>query len=164
MFFWQGASPPAALLARRMWRSNIAASARRMSQSDIAARQYAPTPYAGAARNARRGFAPDPTKGRSPFGIPQYFCRSVDADPRKQGMSEGSVLAHVTEANDEADKGDAPLGEQNGALPRTPPKGLSPFGIPQSWAFFGEGSWVLVAELLGGKMSPFGIHFIKVFP
>ena len=46
-------------------------------------------------------------------------------------MSEGSVLAHVTEANDEADKGDAPLGEQNGALPRTPPKGLSPFGIPQ---------------------------------
>jgi hypothetical protein len=49
----------------------------------------------------------------------------VDADPRKQGMSEGSVLAHVTEANDEADKGDAPLGEQNGALPRTPPKGAA---------------------------------------
>ena len=33
-------------------------------------------------------------------------------------MSEGSVLAHVTEANDEADKGDAPLSEQNGAAKR----------------------------------------------
>ena len=51
-------------------------------------------------------------------------------------MSEGSVLAHVTEANDEADKGDAPLSEQNGALPRTPPKELSSFGILQSGAFF----------------------------
>ena len=51
-------------------------------------------------------------------------------------MSEGSVLAHVTEANDEADKGDAPLSEQNGALPRTPPKELSSFGILQYGAFF----------------------------
>jgi hypothetical protein len=39
------------------------------------------------------------------------FCRSVDADPRKQGMSGGSVLAHVTDANDAADEGGAPLGE-----------------------------------------------------
>jgi hypothetical protein len=51
-------------------------------------------------------------------------------------MSEGSVLAHVTEANDEADKGDAPLSEQNGALPRIPPKELRSFGILQYGAFF----------------------------
>ena len=30
-------------------------------------------------------------------------------------MSEGSVLAHVTDANDEADEGGAPLSEQKGA-------------------------------------------------
>ena len=53
-----------------------------------------------------------PPKGLSPFEIPQYFCRSVDVTPRKQGMSEGSVLAHVTDANDEADEGGAPLSEQ----------------------------------------------------
>ena len=39
------------------------------------------------------------------------FCRSVDADPRKQGESGGSVLAHMTDAKDAADEGGAPLGE-----------------------------------------------------
>ena len=46
-------------------------------------------------------------------------------------MKRGSVLTHVTDLNDEADKESAPNGEQKGALPRTPPKELSPFGIPQ---------------------------------
>ena len=63
------------------------------------------------------------------------FCRRMDANSRKQGMKGGSVLAHVTDWNDEADEESAPKGEQKRALPRTPPKGSSPFGILQIWAF-----------------------------
>jgi hypothetical protein len=40
-------------------------------------------------------------------------------------MKGGSVLAHVTDWNDEADKESAPNDEQTGALPRTPPKGAA---------------------------------------
>jgi hypothetical protein len=42
------------------------------------------------------------------FIFSAVFCRSVDADPRKQGMSGGSVPAHMTDANDAADEGGAP--------------------------------------------------------
>ena len=42
-------------------------------------------------------------------------------------MNGGSVLAHVTDANDEADEGGAPLNEQ---------KGAKPLGTHNIWAFF----------------------------
>jgi hypothetical protein len=37
------------------------------------------------------------------------FCRLLDAISRKQGMKEGSVLAHVTDWNDAADEESAPF-------------------------------------------------------
>ena len=60
-------------------------------------------------------------------------------------MKGGSVLAHVTDWNDEADEERAPKGEQKRALPRTPPKELSPFGILQNWGGFRglDGYWLL---------------------
>jgi hypothetical protein len=47
-----------------------------------------------------------------------FFCRQLDAISRKQGMKRGSVLTHVTDLNDEADKESAPNGEQKGARQR----------------------------------------------
>ena len=49
------------------------------------------------------------------------FCRDLDAISRKQGMKGGSVLAHVTDWNDDADEESAPKGAQ-----KNTPKGLSP--------------------------------------
>ena len=46
-------------------------------------------------------------------------------------MKEGSVLAHVTDWNDDADEESAPKGAQ-----KKHAKGAKPQGIPQFWAFF----------------------------
>jgi hypothetical protein len=42
----------------------------------------------------------------------EVFCRDLDAISRKQGMKGGSVLAHVTDWNDDADEESAPKREQ----------------------------------------------------